>query len=150
MPKPPALDFDAFLPYRLSVLANTVSQDISSEYEERFGLSVTQWRVMAILGRHPDLTARDVARRTAMDKVAVSRAVAGLEQRELLARTISRHDRREAHLRLTRSGRSIHDQIVPLALKHERRLLERLTAEEQRWLAQVLDRLQPSASLSEA
>ena len=150
MPKPPALDFDAFLPYRLSVLANTVSQDISSEYEERFNLSVTQWRVMAILGRHAGLTARDVALRTAMDKVAVSRAVAGLAERKLLSRTISERDRREAHLRLTRSGRAIHDQIVPLALEHERRLLKRLTAEERHWLAHLLDRLRPAIALPEA
>ncbi len=144
MPNPLALDFAHFLPYRLSVLANTISQDIASEYEQRFGLSVTQWRVMAILGRHDDLAARDVAERTAMDKVAVSRAVAGLLERELVSRTVAPSDRRESRLRLTASGRHIHDQIVPLALEHERRLLQRLDAEEQRWLMRILDQLQAS------
>lgn len=144
MPNLPALDFAHFLPYRLSVLANTISRDIASEYEERFGLSVTQWRVMAILGRHDDLAARDVAQRTAMDKVAVSRAVAGLIEDELVSRKVAPNDRRESRLRLTASGRHIHDQIVPLALEHERRLLERLDTEEQRWLMRILNRLQPS------
>lgn len=144
MPDLIALDFARFLPYRLSVLANTVSQDIASEYEQRFGLTVTQWRVMAILGRHDDLAARDVALRTAMDKVAVSRALTGLMQRKLVSRKVATSDRRASRLRLTAAGRRIHDRIVPLALEHERRLLARLDANEQRWLMRILDRLQPS------
>ena len=61
MSQRPALDFAHFLPYRLSVASNTISQAIAADYEARFGLSVTQWRVMAILGRHDDLAAREVA-----------------------------------------------------------------------------------------
>ena len=72
------LELEGFLPYRLSVLSNTVSQAIAAEYEQRFGLSVTEWRVMAVLGRYTGISAREVAERTAMDKVAVSRAVARL------------------------------------------------------------------------
>ena len=74
----PSLDLEHFLPYRLSVLSNRVSGAIARVYSERFGLGVTEWRVMAVLGRYPDLSAGEVAQRTAMDKVAVSRAVAGL------------------------------------------------------------------------
>lgn len=144
MPRSPALDFARFLPYRLSVLANTVSQDIATEYETRFGLTVTQWRVMAALGRHDTLAARDVARHAAMDKVAISRVVAGLVERKLVTRQVAAHDRRESRLRLSAAGRRIHDQIVPLALEHERRLLQRLDAEEQRWLLRILDVLAPT------
>ena len=150
MPDLIALDFARFLPYRLSVLANTVSQDIASEYEQRFDLTVTQWRVMAILGRHDDLAARDVALRTAMDKVAVSRALTGLLQRKLVSRKVAASDRRASRLRLTAAGRRIHDRIVPLALEHERRLLERLDADEQSWLRRILDRLQPSPEAPDA
>lgn len=138
----PALDLEHFLPYRLSVLSNTISQAIAAEYEARFGLSVTQWRAMAILGRHDNLAARDVAARSAMDKVAVSRALAGLVEQGLVRRTTAREDKRESRLRLTAAGRRVHDQIVPLALAHERRLLERLDPEERRWLTRILDVLQ--------
>lgn len=138
----PALDLEHFLPYRLSVLTNTISQAIAAEYEARFGLSVTQWRAMAILGRHDNLAARDVAARSAMDKVAVSRALAGLVEQGLVRRTTAREDKRESRLRLTAAGRRVHDQIVPLALAHERRLLERLDPEERRWLTRILDVLQ--------
>src|SRR3954469_13741602 len=72
------LDLEHFLPYRLSVLSNRISSAIAREYSQRFGLGVTEWRVMAVLGRYPGLSANQVATRTAMDKVAVSRAVARL------------------------------------------------------------------------
>ena len=72
------LDLEHFLPYRLSVLSNRISSAIAREYSQRFALSVTEWRVMAVLGHAPNLSAGEVARRTAMDKVAVSRAVARL------------------------------------------------------------------------
>src|SRR3546814_1367690 len=75
------LELERFLPYRLSVLSNRVSQKIADTYAERFGLAVTEWRVIAVLGRYPDLSAGAVAERTAMDKVAVSRAVARLLER---------------------------------------------------------------------
>ena len=143
MTRPHALDLEHFLPYRLSVLSNTISQTIAAEYEARFGLSVTQWRAMAILGRHDDLAARDVAARSAMDKVAVSRALAGLVEKGFVRRATAHEDKRESRLRLTAAGRRVHDDIVPLALAHERTLLERLTSEERHWLMRILDALQP-------
>lgn len=69
----PALDLEHFLPYRLSVLSNTVSTALAGAYARRFGLSIPQWRVIAVLARTPGLSAAAVAERTAMDKVAVSR-----------------------------------------------------------------------------
>jgi DNA-binding MarR family transcriptional regulator len=72
------LELERFLPYRLSVLSNRLSNAIARSYEQRFQLSVTEWRVIAVLGRFPGLSANEVAERTAMDKVAVSRAVARL------------------------------------------------------------------------
>ena len=73
---PSVLELEHFLPYRLSVLSNRISQAIARIYAERFDLSITEWRLMAVMGRYPDLTAAQLVERTAMDKVAVSRAVA--------------------------------------------------------------------------
>jgi hypothetical protein len=63
-------ELDRFLPYRLSILSNRISQTIAGAYARRFGLGVTEWRVIAVLGRYPGLSANGVAARTAMDKVA--------------------------------------------------------------------------------
>lgn len=135
------LELERFLPYRLSVLSNTVSQAIARAYETRFALSITEWRVLAVLGRYDGIAAREVAQRTAMDKVAVSRAVAALMKDGRVRRGTADHDKRQSVLTLTAKGWKIYDEVAPLALEHERRLLACLDADEQRWLSRILDKL---------
>lgn len=134
-------ELDRFLPYRLSILSNRVSQTIASAYARRFGLGVTEWRVIAVLGRYPGLSANGVAARTAMDKVAVSRTVARLLERGLLQRDTHDDDRRRSVLELSRDGYGIYDEVVPLALEYERRLLAPLDADEQAQLDRLLRKL---------
>lgn len=135
------LDLEHFLPYRLSVLSNRVSSAIARVYVERFALGVTEWRVMAVLGRYPDLSANEVAQRTAMDKVAVSRAVARLVEAGRLDREVHDDDRRRSVLRLSEAGYRIYDEVAPLALRFEHRLLEGVDAAEREMLFRLLDRL---------
>ena len=135
------LDLEHFLPYRLSVLSNRVSQTIAGAYARRFGIGVTEWRVIAVVGRYPGLSANAVAARTAMDKVAVSRAVARLLDRGLLQREMHGDDRRRSVLQLSGDGYRIYDEVVPLALDCERRLLEQLSDEERATLHALIDRL---------
>jgi DNA-binding MarR family transcriptional regulator len=142
-----ALELEKFLPYRLSVLAQLVSESLHDLYAGPFGLSVTQWRVMAALGRFAPLTASDVGQRIVMDKVAVSRAVASLMKRGLVERAADLDDRRRASLRLTPKGRTVHAQIVPLALKYEAGLYAPLSTEERQSLNSLCDRLTTHAKL---
>ena len=135
------LDLEHFLPYRLSVLSNRISGAIAREYSERLSLSVTEWRVMAVIGRYPDLSAREVAERTAMDKVAVSRAVASLMSAGRLERDFDDEDRRRSVLRLSKDGLAVYDQVVPLALGFERHVLESMPEAERALLFRLLDRL---------
>ena len=139
------LELERFLPYRLSILSNRVSQAIAREYTERFSLSMTEWRVMAVLARFngEGMSAREVAERTAMDKVAVSRALARLTSAGRVSRGTHGGDKRRSVLRLTAKGWKIHDTVAPLARAHERELLGHLTADEKRVLTQILDKLAP-------
>jgi len=138
---PQALELEKFLPYRLSVLAQLVSGSLHDLYAGPFDLSVTQWRVMAALGRFAPLTASEVGQRIVMDKVAVSRAVAGMMKRGLVERATDRADRRRASLRLSTRGKAMHGRIVPLALEYEARLYETLSPEERRTFNSLSDRL---------
>jgi DNA-binding MarR family transcriptional regulator len=130
MTKATTLELDRFLPYRLSVLSNIVSTAISGAYEKRFGLTIPQWRVMAVLAMTPDLSAAEVAERTAMDKVAVSRAVASLLRERRIVRRTARADRRRSLLRLSAAGRKVYAQVVPMALHYEKDLLAPLTRKD--------------------
>lgn len=137
-PSHAVLELDRFLPYRLSVLSNRISQDIAGLYGARFDLSVTEWRILAVLGRYPDLSATEVAERTAMDKVAVSRAVTSLLASGRLKRRLHGKDRRRSVLQLSAKGYRVYDEVAPLALAYERRLLEGLREDELAALGRLL------------
>ncbi|UPG91074.1 MarR family winged helix-turn-helix transcriptional regulator [Luteibacter aegosomaticola] len=135
------LELEHFLPYRLSILSNTVSQSIADEYQGRFQLSMTEWRVMTILARFPASSATQVVERTRMDKVAVSRAVARLVEAGRIDRGTFDGDKRRSVLNLSEAGWAIHDEVAPLARAHERELLEKLSEDEKAWLEKILDKL---------
>lgn len=139
------LELEDFLPYRLSVLSNTVSAAIAEAYSERFGLTIPEWRVMAVLGRFPGLSAAEVAERTAMDKVAVSRAVSRLLDAGRIRRSFADADRRRSILNLSAVGRRIHRRIAPILLQYETELLSALDADERRLLETMLARLDAQA-----
>jgi len=141
------LILEDFLPYRLSILSNTVSNTIATAYNKRFGLSIPEWRVIAVLGRFPGLSAVEVAERTLMDKVAVSRAVTKLINSGRVDRQIADADRRRSILRLSAEGRQVHDEIVPLSLKFEEDLLHGLSEDEIRTLSVIMERLLARAGL---
>ncbi len=135
------LQLEHFLPYRLSILSNTVSQAIADDYQRRYDISMTEWRVMAVLARFEGLSAREVAERTAMDKVAVSRALARLVSAGRVSRVMHDDDKRRSVLGLTEAGWRMHDEVAPMARARERELLARLDAEERAWLTRILDKL---------
>ena len=137
MARQPKLHLERFLPYRLSVLSNTVSSAIAAAYFMNFGLSIPEWRVMAVLAANPGLSAAEVTARTAMDKVAVSRAVGSLLAAGRLQRTTAPADRRRTHLSLTRAGSRVYARVVPMALEYERDLVAPLSARDRA----TLDRL---------
>jgi len=119
-----------FLPYRLSTTSNAVSGRIAQEYRSRFGLSVPEWRVMAVLGDTGAMTQRELTQHTVMDKVAVNRACKVLEDRGLAVRRPNAQDGRSHLLELTAEGQAMHGQIMPLALEMERRLFASFADEE--------------------
>lgn len=138
---------EAFLPYRLSLLSNTVSQGISSTYRNEFGLSVTEWRVIAIIGQFPGLTATEVMARGAMDKVAISRAVNKLLDKGLVQRSPHSEDRRRRPLNLTaRKGLPLFRAVVPRALDYEHKLLAALSVDELARLKRLMAKLQLAAN----
>jgi DNA-binding MarR family transcriptional regulator len=130
-----------FLPYQLSITSNAVSGRIALEYRQRFGLSVPEWRVMAVLGDSGPLTQRDLTRLTLMDKVAVNRACKVLEERELVSRQPNAQDGRSHLLELTEPGIRMYDEIMPLALEMERRLFVNFAPEEIDRFRSLLERV---------
>ena len=140
------LVLEEFLPYRLSILSNRVSRAIAARYAKTFDLTIPEWRIIAVLGRKPGLTAKEVAEATEMDKVAVSRAVARLTKAKRIAARADREDARRQMLSLTREGESVHARIAPIALAAEEKLLSALSTRDREQLDDLLDRLLSATS----
>lgn len=147
VPAARTLDLNRFLPYRLSVLTNRVSGAIARRYSERFDLTIPEWRTMAVLGETSALSAGEVAARTAMDKVQVSRAIARLVAMKRVQRLRDNRDARITRLSLTTKGRAIYNEIVPLALALEEVLLAALSPDERAGLEAVMVKLSRQAGL---
>lgn len=141
------LILEDFLPYRLAILSHTVSSLIARVYDKRFGLTIPEWRVIAIVGRFPGLSAVEVAERTMLDKVAVSRAVTKLIKAGRIDREFADADRRRSILTLSEDGRKVHNEVAPLALAMEDDLLHGLDDEQISTLNTVIERLLVRARL---
>ena len=133
------LILDEFLPYRLARLSSKVSTTIARAYDKEFGLSIPEWRVIAILGRFPGLSAVEVAEYTFLDKVAVSRAVTKLIKAGRIDRQFADADRRRSILNLSEAGRDVHDRVARLALDFERDLISGLSEDDVTDLNRLMD-----------
>ena len=142
---PSTLKLDAYLPYRLSVASNAVSGLIARAYEDRFGLTIPQWRLICVLAEDGGLTQVAIVSRTGMDKVTVSRAAQGLAKRRLVARTDHHADGRSHVLALSAEGSRLYSEIAPLALAYEAALIAGLAPSEVALLKRLLNRLQSAA-----
>ncbi len=142
-----ALHLPSFVPFRLNRLAVAVSNHLSVIYRERFGLEIPEWRVLVTVGPERGCTAQYIAGSTRMHKTRVSRAIAHLEERRLIERNSSSGDRRAMELRLSKTGRRLYQELVPLALERERNLLTCLNKDELRGFLVALEHLERALDL---
>ena len=140
------LQLEAFLPYRLSLLSNAISGAIAAVYGDKFAISMPEWRIMMILAEYPDISADEVCRRTKIEKSVVSRAVARLLKRHLVNRDVDEKDRRRSILRLSETGMSVYDEVMPIARDYEAKLLSDLSAGELETFNNMIDRLMEKAA----
>ncbi len=132
---------DESLPYQLSVTANQVSRLFARHYSSEFGLTLPEWRVIAVIGRFEAISPSRVSDWTGMDKVKVSRAAATLVARGLLRQTQDPVDGRARVLRMTRKGQKVFESAVPLAQRLEEELASGLSRAEWSALQKTLAKL---------
>jgi DNA-binding MarR family transcriptional regulator len=142
------LDLFRFVPFRLNRLAAEVSAALSSEYQERYGLDIPEWRVLATLGfRDEACSAQYIAHCTRTHKSTISRAVTALLARQLVERVENQDDRREFALRMTRKGRALYQQLIPRLKRREREILSCLSAQDRKDFALLLGKIEKSLDL---
>lgn len=140
-----SFDLARFMPYRLAVLADDVSATIAQVYVDRFDLTRDQWRILAWLGNHAEMQAKEVGRHAGLDKMQMSRALARLEEKKLVTIKPDAQDRRGNILQLTKQGRALYDKITPLVTAREDYLLAALTPDEATALDSIIAKLRQQA-----
>jgi DNA-binding MarR family transcriptional regulator len=142
------LDLFKFVPFRLNRLAAEVSSALSGEYQQRYGLDIPEWRVLATLGfRAEACSAQYIAHCTRTHKSTISRAVTALMARQLVERVENKDDRREFALRMTRKGEALYRKLIPRLLGKEREIMSCLTVSEQREFARMLGKIEGGLDL---
>jgi DNA-binding MarR family transcriptional regulator len=143
-----SLDLFRFAPFRLNRLAAEVSAALSSEYRERYGLDIPEWRVLATLGfRNEACSAQYISHCTRTHKSTISRAVTALLKRRLVERVENRDDRREFQLRMTAKGKALYQQLIPRLLRREQEILSCLSAQQRKDFAKLLGTIEKSLGL---
>ena len=142
------LDLFGFVPFRLNRLAAEVSAALSSEYQQRYGLDIPEWRVLATLGfRDEACSAQYIAHCTRTHKSTISRAVTALMNRQLVERVENEDDRREFALRMTRKGKALYEELIPRLLRREQEILSCLSAQQRNDFAKLLGKIERSLDL---
>jgi DNA-binding MarR family transcriptional regulator len=145
------LDLFKFVPFRLNRLGAEVSAALSSEYHERYGLDIPEWRVIATLGfRNEACSAQYIAQCTRTHKSTISRAVTSLMERQLVERVENEDDRREFRLRMTPRGTALYEELIPRLLRREQEILSCLSTQERKDFAKLLGKIEDSLGLVQA
>jgi DNA-binding MarR family transcriptional regulator len=145
------LDLFKFVPFRLNRLGAEVSAALSSEYRERYGLDIPEWRVIATLGfRNEACSAQYIAQCTRTHKSTISRAVTSLMERQLIERVENEDDRREFRLRMTPRGTALYEELIPRLLRREQEILSCLSTQERKDFAKLLGKIEDNLGLVQA
>ncbi len=133
-----ALDLDHYVPAYLTYLAGKISASASATYRPKFGVGITDWRIMALLATEPWITAGRICDVIGLDKAAVSRSVREMKKAGIVE---TGADQYRQSIALTRKGLALHDRIVKLSLAREQHLLKSFTAAERKQLINFLARM---------
>lgn len=138
---PDKLALAEFIPNKLAVVANRLSQSIGSLFEQKYGIQIPEWRILMTLHSYGPLAPSEVVEHTSMDKGRVSRAQRRLVELGLVAASNDPRDGRRLVLFLTRTGMHMCAAIIPEARQTEAWFLSVLSEQERRALDRALSRL---------
>ncbi len=140
-PQGPTLDLERYVPGLITFVANKLSRSATALYQARFGVNVTEWRILSLLAIEPGIPAARICHVIGFDKGPVSRTLTLLNDRGLVTIKSDPRDGRSHSIALTAKGRSVHDRVIAVALARETALLSCLDAQERAMLIALLRRV---------
>lgn len=134
-----------FLSYRVVRLHHALNAQAVALLDDVAGVTLLQWRVIAMVGSGTATSSRDIAQKTIIDPALISRTVKVLQELKLLATERQDEDRRVVNLSLTLQGREIYDRTLPHMQARQESLLDALDPSEQEAVFQILQKLELAA-----
>ena len=127
--------------YRLLAVARMWINATEKIYERDFGLSLSEWRIVAIVGAQQPINAGAIVDRGLLEKSHISRLVSRLTARGLIATEIDSKDGRKTWLSLTEAGEAVYEQAAHVSLARDNLFLTPLDQDERRALDNLLTKL---------
>lgn len=134
------MELNDFLPYQLSVLSLKISKGIAEHYQDQFGINISEWRVLVILYKNPDITAKKIAGLSEMDKVRISRTLKTLVEKDYVTQKPHPLDARAKNYELNERGKYLMRAVIPDALRYEKDLMSQLSKVEQEQLQHLISK----------
>jgi len=141
------LDFERYVPFGLTAIANKIARSASRVYLRRFGVGINEWRILANLRVYPGVTANQICQTSGLDKAAVSRSLRLLEDGGMIETSGEGSDARGRALCLTDRGDELHNGLIDVALKREALLLDGFDESERRQLLSFIARIHANVVL---
>lgn len=132
------MELNDFIPYQLSILSLKISKGIAEHYQDQFGINVSEWRVLVILYKNPDITAKKIAQLSQMDKVRISRTVKSLVAKDYVEQKPHPLDARAKNYELNKRGKYLMRAVIPDALRYEENLMSQLSSDERQQLQHLI------------
>jgi DNA-binding MarR family transcriptional regulator len=130
------------LSYRVHVVANLLSRGAELRYRREFGVSLWEWRTVALLGAADDgLSLGHLAHAAGVDKSQMSRVVSGLAKRRIVLRAAHPADRRGIRLTLSKTGQRLYGGLIRAAAQRDEAFRNCLTRNEKQAFDRVLTKL---------
>ena len=130
------------LSFKLHRVANLLSRGAELRYRREFGVSLWEWRTIALLGAGTEpLSLNHLAHAAGIHKSQMSRVVSGLAKRRLVVRDTNAEDARGVHLTLSKSGRKLYQGLINAAAERDAAFRNCLTRDEKQALDRVLAKL---------
>lgn len=133
------------MPYVLNKTTSALNVDFQVVLR-KYGLTLLHWRVLAFLNEHDDLGVSALASKTGTDQATLSRALMVLEKNGYIERRPCEEDQRVVNIHLLAHGKSVFDEVLPLAWGLHQRAVQGFTKEEQLLFNQFLKRVQVNVS----
>lgn len=135
------IDLEQFLPYQLNQMANLISDDFARVYQQKYNLTIPQWRVLANLAQYGKSNAKDLCTQANMDKSTVSRVIKSLLQRGYVEAQLNQQDKRVTQVMLNEHGNAIYKLIARDVQNWEGQLAEKFSKQQQVQLLNLLKEL---------